>query len=136
MSLAERREVSLTVEPGKVAEFRAATGLPRDEASVFAPPTFPAVLEHSGVTFASLLADQGVDLNRVLHGEELIAYPDGPLRVGDQLNGELRIVADERTHGSSGPLRLVTVRAELRRPDKSVAVTVDRVMVVLEDELS
>ena len=126
--------VSLVVEAGKVAEFRAALGLGRAEAATHAPPTFPVVLEHSGTTFAQLLVDQGVDLRRVLHGEERLSYPDGPLRIGDRLAGELRIVADERRSGRSGPLRMVTVRADLARPDGTVAVTVERVMVVLEGE--
>ena len=127
----EGAEVSLVVEAGKVAEFRAAIGLPRDDAVTYAPPTFPVVLEHSGTTFAGLLADQGVDLRRVLHGEERLSYPDGPLRIGDRLRGELRIVEVEHRSGRSGPLCTVAVRVDLRRPDGSVAVVVERVMVVL-----
>lgn len=124
--------VFLAVEAGKVAEFRSATGLPPDDRARFAPPTFPTVLEHSGTTYADLLAQRGVDLHRVLHGEERVDYPDGPLRIGEQLSGELRIVGEELRQGRSGPLRLVTVRAELRRADGTLAVTVDRVLVVME----
>jgi hypothetical protein len=132
--MAERRDVTLVVEAGKVAEFRAATGLPRDDAAVFAPPTFPVVVEHAGAVFADLLVDRGVDLGRVLHGEECIEYPGGPLRVGEQLHGQMWIAGEESRQGSEGPLTLVSVRLELRRPDESVAATVERVMVVLEDQ--
>ena len=80
------------------------------------PPTFPVVMEHWNATYASHLSDAGIDLKHVLHGEERIDYPNGPLRVGDDLAGTLRIVGDERTEGRSGPLRLVTLRMELHRP--------------------
>jgi hypothetical protein len=129
--MAECRDVTLVVEAGKVAEFRAATGLPRDDAARFAPPTFPVVVEHAGAVFADLLVDRGVDLGRVLHGEECIEYPGGPLRVGEQLHGQMWIAGEESREGSEGSLRLVSVRMELLRADGSTAVTVDRVLVVL-----
>jgi hypothetical protein len=132
--MAERRDVTLVVEAGKVAEFRAATGLPRDDAAVFAPPTFPVVVEHSGATLVDLLVDRGVDYRRILHGEEQIDYPDGPLRVGERLSGQMWIAGEESRQGSEGSLTLVSVRLELRRPDGSTAVTVERVLVVLEDQ--
>ena len=132
--MTERRDVTLVVEAGKVAEFRAATGLPRDDAAQFAPPTFPVVVEHAGVAFADLLVERGVDQRRMLHGEERIDYPGGPLRVGEELRGQMWIADEESRQGSEGSLRLVSVRMELRRPDGSTAVTVDRVLVVLEDQ--
>ena len=132
--MAERRDITLAVEAGKVAEFRAATGLARDDAALFAPPTFPVVVEHAGAVFADLLAERGVDLRRVLHGEERIDYPGGPLRVGEQLRGHMWIAGEDSRQGSEGALRRVSVRMELRRADGSTAVTVDRVLVVLEDQ--
>ena len=132
--MTERRDVTLVVEAGKVAEFRAATGLPPDDTTLFAPPTFPVVVEHAGAVFADLLAERGVDLRRVLHGEERIDYPGGPLRVGEQLRGQMWIAGEESRQGREGSLTLVTVRLELGRPDGSTAVTVDRVLVVLEDQ--
>ena len=132
--MAERRDITLAVEAGKVAEFRAATGLPRDDAARFAPPTFPVVAEHAGAVFADLLAERGVDLRRVLHGEERIDYPDGPLRVGEELHGQMWTAGEESRQGNEGSLRLVSVRMELRRADGSTAVTVDRTLVVLENQ--
>jgi hypothetical protein len=44
------------------------------------------------------------------------------------------IAGEESRQGSEGRLTLVSVRLELRRPDESVAATVERVMVVLEDQ--
>jgi hypothetical protein len=132
--MAERRDVTLVVEAGKVAEFRAATGLPPDDAARFAPPTFPVVVEHAGAVFVDLLVERGVDQRRVLHGEERIDYPGGPLRVGEELRGEMWIAGEESRQGSAGSLTLVTVCLVLRRADGSTAVTVERVLVVLEDQ--
>jgi hypothetical protein len=125
------RPVRLLVEAGKVAEFRAATGMAPDLDATHAPPTFPVVLEHAGPSYASVLSDQGIDLAHVLHGSETLRYPTGPLRVGDDLTGEMSVVGDETKQGSAGPLRLVTLRAELRRLDGEVAVVVDRVLAVV-----
>ena len=66
----------------------------------------------------------------MLHGEERITYPAGPLRVGDELAGSIEIVGDERREGSSRPLRLISLHVDLRRPDGEVAATVDRLLVV------
>lgn len=128
----EPHEVRLVVEAGKVAEFRAATGLAPAPDCPWAPPTFPVVVEHWNATYASYLSDAGIDLATVLHGEERIDYPNGPLRVGDDLRGVVSIVGDERTEGRSGPLRLVTFRLELNRPSGELVVVVERVLVVLD----
>lgn len=131
--MTEKYSVSLVVEAGAVSAFRVATGLPRDEHATYAPPTFPVVVEHAGRSFASLLSGEGIDLRRVLHGEERLEYPSGPLRVGEHLEGEMWLSGDETRQGGEGSLRLMTVHMDLRRSNGQLAVSVDRVMVVLED---
>ncbi len=131
MGSTDEYTVRLTVEAGKIAEFRDATGLPPAPDVTVAPPTFPVVLEHFSRPYAAVLSDPGIDLARVLHGQERITYPTGPLRVGDHLTGEIRVVGDERRTGGSGPLRLVTLRVDLQRPNGEIAVAVERVLVVL-----
>lgn len=128
---AVERPARLPVEAGKVAEFRRATGLPADPAARHAPPTFYAALEHHGPTIAGIMADLGFALDRVLHGEERISFPAGPLRVGDELTGEVRMVGRDRRAGRSGPLERVHFAIELRRPDGEPAVRVRRTLVVL-----
>ena len=130
MSSTKPYPVRLRVEGGKVAEFRAATGLSADPDVGVAPPTFPVVLEHFSRPIAAVLEDQGIDLGRVLHGEERIDYPAGPLRVGDQLAGSIEVVNDEQKMGKSGALRVVTLRVDLRRANGQIAATVERVLVV------
>lgn len=131
--LGDHRDVRLIVDASKVREFRRATGLPVDDAVAVAPPTFPVVLEHFGPTIASLLADGGIDLNRVLHGGEHISYPGGPLHIGDELTGRMTVVDTRQRMGSSGGLTLVDVRIELSRDGSGQAdVVVDRTLVVLD----
>lgn len=131
--LGDSQNVRLRVEAGKVREFRRAIGLPDDEAATVAPPTFPVVLEHFGPPIATLLADRGIDLDRVLHGGERIRYPGGPLRIGDELSGRMTVVQTRSRTGSSGPMTVVDVRIELSREGSQQAdVIVDRTLVVVD----
>ena len=93
--------------------------------------TFPVVIEHFGPTIVTRLSDLGTDTGRILHGEERIFYPEGPLGVGDVLNGEIRFVHVEEKSGSSGQLQLVTFLIELRHAHGRLATRVERVLVVL-----
>lgn len=127
--IGESRPTSLRVEQGKVDEFRRAIGLDTDGG--IAPPTFPAVIEHYGPTVVSLLTDLGLDTGQILHGEEVITYPDGPLRVGDDLHGTIEVVGVTEKRGSAGILRLVRVVTDLRHPDERPAVIIERTFVVL-----
>lgn len=129
--IGDRRPARLLVERGKVAEFRAAVGLPRRPDAQFAPPTFPAAIEAFGPAVASILSDRGIDLGSVLHGTEDISYPDGPLRVGDELTGEVVLTDVEERSGRSGPLRIVTFAIDLARPDGTLAVAVRRSLVIV-----
>lgn len=102
-------DVALEVERGKVVELaRSLRGTPTlapDRAGLLAPPTFPVVLNHWGVSFAAILADLGVDVATVLHGEEELVYPDGPLREGQRLEGAVRVESrEDKRSGSGQPL--------------------------------
>lgn len=129
--IGDRRPARLLVERGKVAEFRAAVGLPYSPDVQVAPPTFPAAIEVLGPAVASILSDRGVDLGSVLHGTEDISYPDGPLRVGDELTGEVVLTDVEERSGRSGPLRIVTFLIDLHRPSGELAATIRRSLVIV-----
>lgn len=130
--IGDRRPASLLVEAGKVAEFRAAVGLPFRPDVTVAPPTFPAALELFGPAVASILADRGIPLSSVLHGTEEITYADGPLRVGDTLTGEIVMVDLVARPGRSGPLQVATFEIVLSRPGGDPAVTIRRSLVIVE----
>jgi len=129
--IGDRRPARLLVERGKVAEFRAAVGLPDRPDVQVAPPTFPAAIEVFGPAVASILSDRGIDLGSVLHGTEDISYPEGPLRVGDDLTGEVVLTGVEERPGRSGPLRIATFLIQLFRPGGEPAVTIRRSLVIL-----
>jgi hypothetical protein len=129
------RPARLPVEAGKIAEFRRATGLPAagppPAARTAAPPTFYAALEHHGPAVASIMTDLGFPLDRVLHGEERVSYPDGPLRAGDELTGTVRVTGRDTRQASVGTLERVHLAIELHRPDGTLAVRVHRTLVVV-----
>jgi N-terminal half of MaoC dehydratase len=128
---AVERPARLPVEAGKVAEFRRATGLPPLPGAPFAPPTFYAALEHHGPTVASIMVDLGFPLDRVLHGEERVSFPAGPLRVGDELTGTVRLVGRDTREASVGTLTRVHFAIDLHRPDGTLAAQVERTLVVI-----
>lgn len=120
----------LEVDRGKIREFAAATGLRAYDPDL-APPTFTAVLNHWGLSVRDVMEDLGYDIVRVVHGEETIRYPSGPLQAGEVLDGVIRVLSIERKDGRSGPMDLVRLCLEFTRPDGSVAVVVDRDLLVL-----
>lgn len=123
------QKASLTVEAQKVAEFRRATGGYGGDGVV--PPTFPVALEHQSPPIVDLVIGMGYPAERLLHGEETIDYPNGPLRLGDDLTGETRFVGSQSKRGSSGDLELLTTCTELYRPGGELAVRITRTFVFL-----
>lgn len=72
----------------KLREFAAATGAAYDARSALAPPTFPIVVAFEAMN--GFLADVGVDLFRIVHGEQRFAY-ERPVQVGDELTAVLSV---------------------------------------------
>jgi hypothetical protein len=96
------RQVAFAVEPERVARFAAAVG---DDA--FVPPTFATVLEiAAGLGQAIADEDLGLDLSRVLHGEQEYEW-HRPIRVGETLTAETTI-ANIRGRGEVEFLTLTT----------------------------
>lgn len=122
----------LLVEAGKVEEFARAVGCAETGSPSFAPPTFTAVMDHFGPTIVDMMQALGYPPSRVLHGEESIDYPGGPLALGTELHGEARHVGTERVAARSGPIELVRFEVELRDDSGSVAARIHRTLVVIE----
>ena len=83
-----------TVTAEKVREFAQATGYP---AAGQVPPTFPIVLAFEAMN--GFLADVGVELSRIVHGEQRFAY-ERPLEIGDVLTATLTVGSLRQIAGS------------------------------------
>jgi hypothetical protein len=79
----------LEVTAERVAAFAASLGLPYDETAAV-PPTYPIVLAFDAMQ--AFLAAEGVDLFRIVHGEQRFAY-ERPVRVGDVLTATLGVAS-------------------------------------------
>jgi acyl dehydratase len=83
-----------TVTAEKVREFAAATGYP---VAGQVPPTFPIVLAFEAMN--AFLADLGVELSRIVHGEQRFAY-ERAVEVGDVLTATLSVASLRQIGGS------------------------------------
>ncbi len=108
----------VTVERGKIKEFARAIGDLNqhylDDAvgraspwgDIIAPPTFPITFRDERADAETLLRDLGVDVSRVLHGEQEFEV-HRPIRPGETLTCRTRIVDIHEKAGRSGPMAFV-----------------------------
>jgi hypothetical protein len=82
-----------TVSAEKVREFATAIGWEQDGV----PPTFPIVL--AGASMNAFLDDLGLDLARIVHGEQRFAYARA-LRPGDALTSVLTVASLRQIGGN------------------------------------
>ena len=115
-----------------VEQFRRAVGGAQTDT---VPPTFPVTMEHFGPRIVEMLEAKGVDSTRMLHGEEDIEFPDGGLRIGDVLEGEIAITDVAHRQGSLGPLTIITVAGTLSAQGGSPRVRLRRTLVVVEGDV-
>lgn len=109
----------VTVERGKIKEFARAIGdldqhYLDDEVGraspwgdIIAPPTFPITFRDERADAEALLRDLGVDISRVLHGEQEFEV-HRPIRPGDVLTCRTGVVDVSEKAGRSGSLAFVT----------------------------
>lgn len=79
-----------------VAAFAGSLGASYD-ASAPVPPTYPIVLAFDAMQ--AFLASEGIDLFRIVHGEQRFAY-ERPVRVGDVLTATLSVVSLRQIGGA------------------------------------
>jgi acyl dehydratase len=93
----------LEVTEERVAAFAASLGAPYDASGDPArdlgavPPTYPIVLAFDAMQ--AFLASEGIDLFRIVHGEQRFAY-ERPVRVGDVLTATLSVVSLRQIGGA------------------------------------
>jgi len=84
------------VSAEKVREFAAAVGASWSPGSAI-PATFPIIV--AGTLMNVFLADSGLDLSRIIHGEQRFEYAR-PLAVGDVLSASFSITSLRQMAGS------------------------------------
>lgn len=101
-----------TVELGKVKEFAQAIGdlNPAYFSGEALPPTFPTVVEMwGGVDFFKLMEELGLNLPKVLHGEQEYEY-FSKVRIGDTLTVNTEVTKMSQKAG----LKFITIESTFR----------------------
>ena len=91
------------VSADKVREFCVATGSPESPV----PATFPIVMAFEAMN--AFLADVGVELHRIVHGEQRFTY-ERPIAVGDELTATLAVASLRQIGGND----IIGTRSEIR----------------------
>jgi hypothetical protein len=94
------------VSAEKVRELATATGTP-DQPGQPVPATFPIVVAFEAMN--GFLADVGVELHRIVHGEQRFTY-ERPLAVGDELTARLTVASLRQIGGND----IIGTRSEIR----------------------
>jgi acyl dehydratase len=132
---------AVTVERGKIKEFARAIGdcspFYLDDAvgrasewgDIIAPPTFAITFRDENADTGTVLKDLGVDISRILHGEqEFESYK--PIRPGETYLCRSRITGIYEKTGRSGPMAFVVREMAVTDPDNEIVSMVRHITVV------
>lgn len=132
---------AVTVERGRIKEFARAIGdlnpLYLDDGvgragefgDIIAPPTFPVTFRHESSDSAAALRDLGVDISRVLHGEQEFEH-FRPIRPGDTLLCRRRITDIYEKTGRSGPMAFVVAETVVTDQSNEIVCTIRHITVI------
>ncbi len=95
------------VSAEKVRELAQAIGQATGSREEPVPATFPIVMAFEAMNV--FLADVGVELHRIVHGEQRFAY-ERPIRVGDELTASLSVASLRQIGGND----IIGTRSEIR----------------------
>jgi acyl dehydratase len=131
----------VTVERGKIKEFARAIGdlspFYLDDAigraspwgDIIAPPTFPITFRDEVADTGAILKDLGVDISRLLHGEQEFEHFK-PIRPGDTLLCRTRLADIYEKPGRSGPLGFVVRETTVTDRENDLVARMRQVTVV------
>jgi acyl dehydratase len=131
----------VTVERGKIKEFARAIGDPNpfyldDEVGaasewgdIIAPPTFAVTFRDERADSGALLRDLGVDISRVLHGEQEFETFK-PLQPGQTYLCRTRVADVYEKTGRSGPMAFVVRETAITDRTNEIVATMRHVTVI------
>ena len=132
---------TVTVERGKIKEFARAIGdlspAYLDDAigrasewgDIIAPPTFPITFRDDTQDTGAMLRDLGVDMSRILHGEQEFEQFK-PVRAGETYLCRPRVVDIYEKSGRSGAMAFVVRETTVTDSDNDIVALVRGVTVV------
>jgi acyl dehydratase len=132
---------AVTVERGKIKDFARAIGDTNafhvDDAvgaasmwgDIIAPPTFAITFRSEGADSAALLRDLGVDMSRVLHGEQEFEL-HGQLQPGRTYLCHTKVADIYEKSGRSGPMAFVVRETAVTDRTGEIVVTMRQTTVV------
>ena len=109
------------VSAEKVRELAAATGSAAEPGSPV-PATFPIVMAFEAMN--TFLEDVGVELQRIVHGEQRFAY-ERPIAVGDELTATLSVASLRQIGGND----IIGTRSEIRDASGDLVCTTSATLV-------
>jgi len=132
---------TVTVERGKIKEFARAIGdlspFYLDDAvgrasewgDIVAPPTFPITFRDENADTGAMLKDLGVDISRILHGEQEFEHFK-PIRPGETYLCRSRVTDIYEKAGRSGAMAFVVREMTVTDGDNDIACLVRSITVV------
>ena len=132
---------TVTVERGKIKEFARAIGdlspFYLDDAvgrasewgDIVAPPTFPITFRDENADTGVMLRDLGVDISRILHGEQEFEHFK-PIRPGETYLCRSRVTDIYEKAGRSGAMAFVVREMTVTDGDNDIACLVHSITVV------
>jgi len=132
---------TVTVERGKIKEFARAIGdlspFYLDDAvgrasewgDIIAPPTFAITFRDENADTGAMLKDLGVDISRILHGEQEFEHFK-PIRPGETYLCRSRITDVYEKTGRSGPMAFVMREMAVTDGDNEIVSLVRHITVV------
>jgi len=131
----------VTVERGRIKDFARAlgdlnpfylddqVGAASEWGDVIAPPTFPVSFRDERADSAALLRDLGVDISRVLHGEQEFEI-HRQLRPGETYLCRTKVLDIYEKAGKSGPMAFVVRETAITDTTGEVVATMRHVTVI------
>ncbi|MGH7417550.1 MAG: MaoC family dehydratase N-terminal domain-containing protein [Candidatus Rokuibacteriota bacterium] len=132
---------AVTIERGKIKEFARAigdlnpfylddtVGRASPWADIIAPPTFAITFRSEATDSGAMLRDLGVDISRVLHGEQEFEI-HRPLVPGQTYLCRTRVVDLYEKAGRSGPMAFVVRETAITDSTNEIVVTLRHITVV------